>query len=58
MITISASCSWGEAAVFDKLLAYFAQFPDVWFARHRELAQWALDSEFDEVTYAQRFFAA
>jgi hypothetical protein len=24
---------------------------------HRELAQWALASEFDEVTYAQRFFA-
>ena len=45
------------AAVFDKLLTYFAQFPDVWFARHRELAQWALDSGSDEVTYAQRFFA-
>ena len=44
------------AAVFDKLLTYFAQFPDVWFARHRELAQWALDSGSDEVTYAQRFF--
>ena len=44
------------SAMFDKLLRYFAQFPGVWFARHRELARWALEGDADEVTNAQRFF--
>jgi len=43
-------------AMFERLLRYFAGFPGVWFARHRELAQWALSGATDEVTYAQRFF--
>ena len=45
------------SALLNKLLRYFSQFPDVWFARHRELAQWALDQKSDEITYAQRFFS-
>jgi hypothetical protein len=28
----------------------------VWFARHRELARWALEGDADEITNAQRFF--
>ena len=31
--------------------------PDVWFARHSELAQWALDADVDEHTYAGRYFS-
>lgn len=46
------------SAVFNKLLRYFGQFPDVWFARHGELARWALDGDADEITNAQRFFPA
>lgn len=60
LMVMTVHCHFGGrplmASVFNELLGYFGQFPDVWFARHRELAQWALDSEFDEVTYAQRFF--
>jgi hypothetical protein len=44
------------SAMLDKLLRYFVQFPGVWFARHRELARWALEGDADEVTNAQRFF--
>jgi len=62
LMVMTAHCHFSGrplmAAVVDKLLGYFAQFPDVWFARHRELAQWALDSEYDEVGYARRFFGA
>jgi len=62
LLTLTVHCHFGGrplmAAVLSQLLRYFAQFPDVWFARHRELAQWALEGDFDEVTYAQRFFAA
>jgi allantoinase len=43
-------------AVIDKLFRYFAQFPDVWYARHTELAEWALAGEADEVSNAERFF--
>ncbi|OGA37406.1 MAG: hypothetical protein A3G24_04130 [Betaproteobacteria bacterium RIFCSPLOWO2_12_FULL_62_13] len=61
-MVMTVHCHFGGrplmAAVFDKLLRYFSQFPDVWFARHRELAQRALDQEAEEVTYAQRFFSA
>lgn len=28
----------------------------MWFARHRELARWALEGDADEMTNAQRFF--
>jgi allantoinase len=45
------------SAVIEEILKYVAKSPDVWFARHSELAQWALDSEIDEHTYRSRFFA-
>jgi hypothetical protein len=32
------------------------QFPNVWFARHEELARWALAADVDEHTYQSRFF--
>lgn len=44
------------AAMLDKILKYFSQFPDVWFASHDELAQWAIDHGVDEsMNYAKRF---
>lgn len=44
------------AAMLDKLLRYFSRFPGVWYARHAELARWALEGDADEITNAQRFF--
>jgi peptidoglycan/xylan/chitin deacetylase (PgdA/CDA1 family) len=44
-------------AVIEEILKYVAKSSDVWFARHSELAQWALDAEVDEHTYRSRFFA-
>ena len=44
------------SAVVEEILKYVAKSPNVWFARHSELAQWALDSEIDEHTYRSRFF--
>ena len=62
LLVMTVHCHFGGrplmSAVLNKLLRYFSQFPDEWFARHRELAEWALASKFDEITYAQRFFSA
>jgi allantoinase len=44
-------------AVFDKILKYFAQFPDVWFASHGEIARWVLDEKIEAETHAKRLFA-
>jgi hypothetical protein len=41
-------------AVFDKILKYMAQFPDVWFASHGETASWVLDEKIEADTYARR----
>lgn len=39
-------------AVFDKILKYMAQFSDVWFASHGELARWVLDEKIEAETRA------
>lgn len=61
LLVMTAHCHFSGrplmAAVIDKLLAYFSGFSDVWFARHGELARWALAQPGDEITYAERFFA-
>jgi peptidoglycan/xylan/chitin deacetylase (PgdA/CDA1 family) len=43
-------------AVLDEVLTYFQQQPNVWFARHEELADWALAAKQDECTYLARYF--
>lgn len=45
-------------AAFEQILRYYAEFPDVWFVRHDELARYIRDHGVGEVTYAQRFFPA
>jgi peptidoglycan/xylan/chitin deacetylase (PgdA/CDA1 family) len=42
-------------AAFDRLLAYFKRFDDVWFCRHAELVQWFSALGVDELPYARRF---
>src|SRR5262245_8463205 len=43
-------------AVLQEVLQYISRFPDVWFARHEELARWALAADVDDHSYASRFF--
>ena len=43
-------------SVFDQILKYFKKHPDVWFARHEELADWAMAQPSDENRYQDRFF--
>ena len=60
LLELVLHCHWGGrplmTAVADRLFTYFRQFPDVWFARHRELARWALDADPEQSTYQRRFF--
>jgi hypothetical protein len=44
-------------AVFNELLDYFAGFPDVWFASHREIAEHVLKAEIDGPSYWRGSFA-
>jgi peptidoglycan/xylan/chitin deacetylase (PgdA/CDA1 family) len=60
LMVMTLHCHFGGrplmSAQMHKLLRYFSSFPGVWFARHRELAQWALEGDADEISNAQRFF--
>jgi hypothetical protein len=44
--------------VLQELLQEMARSPHVWFARHEELARWALAGDVDEHSYRSRFFDA
>ena len=44
-------------AVFNELLDYFASFPDVWFASHREIAEYVLKAGIEGPAYSRQFFA-
>jgi hypothetical protein len=62
MINLTVHCQFGGrpliAAMFAEILGYLSGFPDVWFARHDEMARWFRDTGRETVTYAERFFAA
>jgi allantoinase len=45
-------------AVFDKILKYFAQFSDVWFASHGEITRWVLDEGIEAETHGRRLAEA
>jgi len=38
------------------VLRYISKSRSVWFARHEELADWALAADVDEHAYRDRFF--
>ena len=46
LMVLVIHCQFGGrpliTAVLQEILKYIGQFPDVWFARHEELARWAL----------------
>jgi len=60
MLVLTMHCHFGGrpmiTSVFEEIVGYLKQHPDVWFARHEELAQWALKAEADEHTYQRRYF--
>jgi allantoinase len=43
-------------SVIQEILKYVGKSPDVWFARHAELAEWALAADADEHSYRSRYF--
>ena len=61
LLVFTLHCQFGGrpliTAVLQEVLTYMHQFPDVWFARHEELARWALAADVDEHSYQSRFFA-
>ena len=60
LLVLVIHCQFGGrplmTAVLQEILKYFAKSPDVWFARHDELANWALAGGVDEHTYRGRYF--
>jgi peptidoglycan/xylan/chitin deacetylase (PgdA/CDA1 family) len=46
------------AAVFRQLLEYLRPRKDVWFAHHREVAQWMVEQKFEDTSYPTRFAPA
>jgi allantoinase len=60
-LCLTLHCHFGGrplvCAVFDKILKYFSQFPDVWFASHGEIARWVLDETIEAETHAHRLLA-
>jgi len=59
-LNITVHCHFGGrplmAAMVDKVLGYIKSFPDVWVARHDELAQWIMDNRIEEWSNEQRFY--
>jgi peptidoglycan/xylan/chitin deacetylase (PgdA/CDA1 family) len=43
-------------AMLRQVLGYCKGFPQVWFPLHREIAQWMIDENIEDPSYAKRFF--
>ena len=60
LLVLVIHCQFGGrpliTAVLQDVLKYIARSRHVWFARHEELAAWALAQDTDEQTYGARFF--
>lgn len=60
LIVLVIHCQFGGrplmTAMLQDILKYFARSRDVWFARHDELADWALANNVDEHSYRSRYF--
>jgi allantoinase len=61
LLVMVIHCQFGGrplmTAVVQEILKYIGKSPDVWFARHEELANWALAEGVDEHSYRERYFA-
>ena len=60
LLVLTLHCHFGGrpmiTSVFEEIIRYFQQYPDVWFARHEELGRWALEAKPAEHSYQSRFF--
>jgi hypothetical protein len=45
-------------AAFEEIMRYIGRFPNVWLARHGELARWALEHGDARLGYADRFLSS
>lgn len=61
MLVVTLHCQFGGRSLimsaFEKILRYIAQFPDVWWARHAELGEWAFEQGKYDHPYQDRYFA-
>ena len=61
LMVLVIHCQFGGrpliTAALNEVLTYMAKSRHVWFARHEELADWALAGNVDEHSYRSRFFA-
>lgn len=61
-LNITMHCHFGGRPLvanhIDRILKYIRGFPDVWIARHDDLAKWVLDNRIHEWTNADRFYPA
>jgi peptidoglycan/xylan/chitin deacetylase (PgdA/CDA1 family) len=59
LLVLVIHCQFGGrpliTAVLDEILRYIGKSKQVWFARHEELAEWALKGDTDEHLYRTRF---
>lgn len=59
LMVLTLHCQFGGRpmviAMFDQIMAHIKSHPDVWFARHEELGEWAMHTDASEYTYAKRF---
>ena len=60
LLVMVIHCQFGGrplmTAQLEQILTYFAKSRNVWFARHDDLANWALAGGVDEHTYQDRYF--
>ena len=60
LLVLVMHCQFGGrpliTSALQEILKYLARSPDVWFTRHKELANWALAGGQDELTHRRRFF--
>ena len=58
-LNIVIHCHFGGrpliSAVFEKILKYIKQFPDVWFPTHEELSNHIIEKNIKEINYIDRF---
>lgn len=43
-------------AMLNKILQYYAQFSDIWFATSSDIADWMIKQEVKQLPYSERFF--
>lgn len=60
LLVLGLHCHFGGrpliAAAVEKILTHVTKSPDVWFARHEELGEWALNNDMTKHAFRSRFF--